>query len=161
MRKTPNNILHIFIHFFIIFFLAYNSVVFQRICRKLVTVRKILKRSLKWDQSGIYSFIRLKDTSKTRLTVFKNAKILWLVPHEGQTQFYAKSGLRNIWKLVNSLYHTNMLYKTAKHLSALLISTPNWWKHMCVTIIMRQMFTKSAQRLLMIAMYCLVVKSFV
>ena len=50
-----------------------------------------------------------------------------------------KSGLRNIWKLVNSLYHTNMLYKAAKHLSALLISTPNWWKHMCVTIIMRQM----------------------
>ena len=50
------------------FFLAYNSVVFQRICRKLVTVRKILKRSLKWNQSGIYSFIRLKDTSKTRLS---------------------------------------------------------------------------------------------
>ena len=102
MRKTPNNILHIFIHFFIIFFLAYNSVVFQRICRKLVTVRKILKRSLKWDQSGIYSFIRLKDTSKTRLTVKKMGKFYDLYPMKVKrsfTQNLASGTFENWWIL--------------------------------------------------------------
>ena len=44
---------------------AYNLVVFQWISKKSVTVWKILKRSFKWDQSGISSFIRLKVTSKT------------------------------------------------------------------------------------------------
>ena len=41
---------------------------------KLVTVLKILKRSLKWDQSGISSLIRSKVTSKTRLLVQKMGK---------------------------------------------------------------------------------------
>ena len=39
-----------------------------------MTVGKILKRSLKWDQSGISSSIRLKVTSKTRLAVKKMGK---------------------------------------------------------------------------------------
>ena len=34
-----------------------------------MTVGKILEKSLKWDQSGIPSSIRLKVTSKTRLIV--------------------------------------------------------------------------------------------
>ena len=59
---------------------SYISVVFERIYKKLVTVGKILKRSLKWDQSGISSSIRLKVTSKTRLIVQKmgNFKDLYL-----------------------------------------------------------------------------------
>ena len=44
---------------------AHKLVVFQGIDMKLVTVLKILKRSLKWDQSGISSFIRSKVMSKT------------------------------------------------------------------------------------------------
>ena len=52
----------------------YNLIVFQRIYKKLVTVRKILKRSLKWDQSGISSFMRSKVMSKTKLIVQKMEK---------------------------------------------------------------------------------------
>ena len=37
--------------------------------KKLVTVGKVLKRSLKWDQSGISSIVCSKVTSKTRLIV--------------------------------------------------------------------------------------------
>ena len=44
---------------------AYKEGVFQGIDKKLVTVLKILKRSFKWDQSGISSFIRSKVMSKT------------------------------------------------------------------------------------------------
>ena len=44
---------------------AHTLVVFQGIDMKLVTVLKILKRSLKWDQSGISIFIHLKVMSKT------------------------------------------------------------------------------------------------
>ena len=102
MRKTPNNISHIFIHFFVTFFLAYNSVVFQRICRKLVTVRKILKRSLKWDQSGISSLIRLKVISKTRLIVQKMGKIQWPVLHESKKCEYFKKRSGKFFALI---YH--------------------------------------------------------
>ena len=48
---------------------AHKLVVFQGIDMKLVTVLKILKRSLKWDQSGISSFIHSKVMSKTSETV--------------------------------------------------------------------------------------------
>ena len=44
---------------------SHNSVISYGIYKKLVTVRKILKKSLKWDQSGISSFIRSKVMSKT------------------------------------------------------------------------------------------------
>ena len=44
---------------------AYKEVVFQGIDIKSVMVWKILKRSFKWDQSGISSFIRSKVMSKT------------------------------------------------------------------------------------------------
>ena len=44
---------------------AYKLLVFQGTDMKLVMVWKILKRSLKWDQSGISSFIRSKVMSKT------------------------------------------------------------------------------------------------
>ena len=47
---------------------------FNGFTKKLVTVRKILKSSLKWDQSGIFSFIRSEVTSKTRLIVQKKEK---------------------------------------------------------------------------------------
>ena len=53
---------------------SHKLVVFQGIDMKLVTVLKILKRSLKWDQSGISSYIRLKVTSKTRWIVQKMGK---------------------------------------------------------------------------------------
>ena len=39
-----------------------------------MTVGKILKRSSKWDQSGISSLIRSKVTNKTRLLVQKLGK---------------------------------------------------------------------------------------
>ena len=44
---------------------AYKEVDFQGIDIKLVTVWKILKRSFKWDQSGISSLICSKVMSKT------------------------------------------------------------------------------------------------
>ena len=44
---------------------AYKEGFFQGIDKKLVMVLKILKRSFKWDQSGISSFIRSKVMSKT------------------------------------------------------------------------------------------------
>ena len=53
---------------------GYISVILERIYKKLVTGGRILKRSLKWDQSGISSSIRLKVTSKTRLLVQKMGK---------------------------------------------------------------------------------------
>ena len=50
---------------------GYISVIFERIYKKLVTVWKVLKRSLKWDQTGIFSLICLKVTSKIRTIVKK------------------------------------------------------------------------------------------
>ena len=44
---------------------AHKLVVFPEIDMKLVMVLKILKKSLKWDQSGISSFIHSKVMSKT------------------------------------------------------------------------------------------------
>ena len=51
---------------------SHNSSIFYRIYKKLVTVTKILKKSLKWDQSGISSFIRSKVMSKTSRIMTKN-----------------------------------------------------------------------------------------
>ena len=53
---------------------AYKLVVFQETDMKLVTVLKILKRSLKWDQSGISSFIRSQVMSKTSEIVKEEGK---------------------------------------------------------------------------------------
>ena len=50
---------------------AYKEADFPGIDIKLVTVWKILKRSFKWDQSGISNFKRLKVMSKTRNIVKK------------------------------------------------------------------------------------------
>ena len=60
---------------------AYNSVVFQWISKKLVTVGKILKRSFKWDQSGISNFKRLKVISKTRDIVQKRESFMACTNH--------------------------------------------------------------------------------
>ena len=50
-------------------FTTYNWLIFELIYKKLVTVGKILKRSLKWDQPGIFTYFRLIFTSKIRTIV--------------------------------------------------------------------------------------------
>ena len=60
---------------------AYNLVVFQWISKKLVTVGKILKRSFKWDQSGISNLKRLKVISKTRDIVQKRESFMACTNH--------------------------------------------------------------------------------
>ena len=74
---------------------SYISVVFERIYKKLVTVGKILKRSLKWDQSGISSLIRLKVISKTRLIVQKMGKFNDLYFMKVKNVNISKSALGN------------------------------------------------------------------
>ena len=56
-------------------------IVFHRILKKLVTVGKILKRSFKWAQSGIFSSICLKITSKTREEVKKRENLMTCTNH--------------------------------------------------------------------------------
>ena len=59
----------------------YSWVVFQWISKKLVLVGKILKRSFKWDQSGISNFKRLKVMSKTRDIVQKRESFMACTNH--------------------------------------------------------------------------------
>ena len=60
---------------------AYKEGGFQGIDKKLVTVLKILKRSFKWDQSGISNFKRLKVRSKTRDIVQKRESFMACTNH--------------------------------------------------------------------------------
>ena len=60
-----------------------------------MTVGKILERSLKWDQSGISSSIRLKVTSKTRLLVQKMGKFNDLYLMKVKNVNISKSALGN------------------------------------------------------------------
>ena len=56
-----------------------------------MTVGKISKRSLKWDQSGISSSIRSKVRGKTRLIVQKMEKIQRPVPCRGiECEYFKK-----------------------------------------------------------------------
>ena len=75
--------------------MIWKIVDFQRICKKLVPVGKILKRSLKWDQSGISSLIRLKVISKTRLIVQKMGKFNDLYFMKVKNVNISKSALGN------------------------------------------------------------------
>ena len=50
----------------------YSLAISEQIYKKLVTVGKVLKRSLKWDQHGISSSIRLKVTSRNKVDCQKN-----------------------------------------------------------------------------------------
>ena len=61
----------------------------------MVTDGKILKRSLKWNQPGIFCFIRLKVTSKTRLIVKKMGKFNDLYFMKVKNVNISKSALGN------------------------------------------------------------------
>ena len=93
---------------------GYNSVIFERIYKKSVTVGKISKWSLKWDQSGISSSIRSKVTGKTRLIVQKNRTIQWTVHCGGTKCKYFKNFPTNFFVFGQDLLRNIYIVKKIK-----------------------------------------------
>ena len=86
-----------------------------------MTVRKILKRSLKWAQSGIFSSIRLKITSKTREEVKKRENLMTCTNHSEKNENLQKRATGMILLFFAMDYAWTEPLETAEKVAVLLV----------------------------------------